>query len=40
MHDLLGYDTAASFMGVPAGDKADCLLCAGREDEWLARISG
>ncbi len=27
LHNLLGHDTAAAFMGVLAGDRAACLLC-------------
>ena len=28
LHQLLGHDTAAAVLGVPAGDKRACLICA------------
>jgi hypothetical protein len=27
LHRQLGHDKAAAYIGVPAGDKQDCLLC-------------
>lgn len=27
IHNLLGHDKAAAFLGQPAGDKETCLLC-------------
>ena len=27
LHGLLGHDQAAAFMGVPAGEKSECVLC-------------
>ena len=27
LHQTIGHDKAAAFIGVPAGDKAACLLC-------------
>jgi hypothetical protein len=27
LHNLLGHDKAAAAMGVPAGDKRQCLIC-------------
>jgi len=27
LHQMLGHDKAAAVLGVPAGDKACCLLC-------------
>jgi len=27
MHNLLGHDTSAAFIGVPAGDKRACVIC-------------
>ena len=26
-HQMLGHDKAAALIGMPAGDKADCVLC-------------
>jgi hypothetical protein len=31
-HQLLGHDMAAAVMGVPAYDRADCLICAFERD--------
>lgn len=28
LHNVLGHDKAAAYLGVPAGDKRDCLICA------------
>lgn len=27
MHQMLGHDVAAAAMGVPAGDKSQCVIC-------------
>lgn len=27
VHQMLGHDTAAAFIGQPSGSKNDCLLC-------------
>jgi hypothetical protein len=27
IHDLMGHDTAAAFIGAPAGDKSQCAIC-------------
>lgn len=27
IHQMLGHDTGAAWMGVPAGNKDDCLIC-------------
>ena len=27
LHDLIGHDPAAAFIGQPPGDRDDCLLC-------------
>lgn len=27
IHQMLGHDTGAAWMGVPAGDRAACVLC-------------
>jgi len=27
LHDLIGHDQAAAFIGQPPGDRAACLLC-------------
>lgn len=27
LHQFLGHDKAAAFIGVPAGDKDACLIC-------------
>lgn len=31
-HQLLGHDKAAAMLGVPPGDKRDCLICAWEAD--------
>lgn len=28
LHNLIGHDKTAAYLGVPAGDKDACLLCA------------
>jgi hypothetical protein len=27
LHNLIGHDKAAAFLGVPAGDRRHCLIC-------------
>jgi hypothetical protein len=27
LHGMLGHDKTAAFIGQPAGDRAECLLC-------------
>lgn len=27
LHEMLGHDKAAAFLGVPRGDRAACLIC-------------
>ena len=27
MHNLIGHDKTAAFIGTPAGDKEKCLIC-------------
>jgi hypothetical protein len=37
LHTLLGHDKAAAVLGVPAGDRAGCLVCAYEADPSAER---
>lgn len=34
LHELLGHDKAAAFLGVPVGDKTKCRLCTGKPIDY------